>query len=127
MAQESAEWGAYARQPPEGHRLIVACRGEEVIGYGRSEPCPDDDARGAGEVGGLYVRPTDQGLGVGRAMLAWLVDDLLARGLDPVVLWYFAGNDRAATVYAAAGFMLDGARRPVPGLDIDEVRVRLAA
>jgi hypothetical protein len=58
-------------------------------------------------------------------MLAWLVDDLLARGLDPVVLWYFAGNDRAVAVYAAAGFVLDGARGPVPGLDIDEMRVRL--
>ena len=120
-------WGAYAREPPQGHRLIVACRGDEVIGYGRSEPCPDDDARGAGEVGGLYVRPADQGRGVGRAMLTWLVDDLLERGLDPVVLWYFAGNDPAAALYAAAGFVLDGARRPVPGLDIDEVRVRLAA
>jgi RimJ/RimL family protein N-acetyltransferase len=60
-------------------------------------------------------------------MLTWLVDDLLERGLDPVVLWYFAGNEPAAALYAAAGFVLDGARRPVPGLDIDEVRVRLAA
>ena len=127
VAQESAEWGAYARQTPEGHRLIVACSGDEVIGYGRSEPCPDDDARGAGEVGGLYVRPADQGRGAGRAMLTWLVDDLLARGLDPVVIWYFAGNDPAAALYAAAGFVPDGARRPVPGLDIDEMRVRLAA
>lgn len=127
MARESADWGAYARRPPDGHRLIVACIGDEMIGFGRSEPCPDDDARGAGEVGGLYVRPADQGRGAGRAMLTWLVDDLLARGLDPVVLWYFAGNHPAAAVYAAAGFVLDGARRPVPGLDIDEVRVRLAA
>ena len=126
MAQESAEWGAYARQPPQGHRLIVACSGDKVIGYGRSEPCPDNDARGAGEVAGLYVRPADQGRGAGRAMLTWLVDDLLARGLDPVVLWYFAGNDRAAAVYSAAGFVPDGARRPVDGLDVDEVRVRLA-
>jgi GNAT superfamily N-acetyltransferase len=125
VAQESAEWGAYARQPLAGHRLIVACHGDEVIGYGRSEPCPDDDARGAGEVAGLYVHPAGQSRGAGRAMLAWLVDDLLARGLDPVVLWYFAGNDRAAAVYAAAGFVPDGARRPVPGLDIDEVRLRL--
>jgi len=59
-------------------------------------------------------------------MLTWLTDDLLARGLRPVVLWHFAGNDRAAAVYAAAGFVPDGARRPVPGLDVDELRVRLA-
>jgi GNAT superfamily N-acetyltransferase len=87
---------------------------------------PDDDVRGAGEVAGLYVRPANQGRGAGRAMLTWLVDDLRTRGLDPVVLWHFAGNDRAAAVYAAAGFLPDGARRPVPGLDVDEVRVRLA-
>ena len=126
MAQEAAEWSAYARQPPQRHRLIVACSGDKVIGYGRSEPCPDNDARGAGEVAGLYVRPADQGRGAGRAMLMWLVDDLLARGLEPVVLWYFAGNDRAAAVYSAAGFVPDGARRPVDGLDVDEVRARLA-
>jgi hypothetical protein len=42
------------------------------------------------------------------------------------VLWYFAGNDRAAAVYATAGFLPDGARRPVAGLDMNEVRVRLA-
>jgi hypothetical protein len=58
-------------------------------------------------------------------MLTWLVDDLRARWLEPVVLWYFAGNDRAAAVYAAAGFVPDDGRRPVPGLGVDEVRVRL--
>ncbi len=123
-ATEAAEWGAYARDTPPGHRLIVATRADRVIGYGRSEPCPEPDARGAGEVAGLYVQPADQGRGAGRAMLAWLTDDLVARGLDPVVLWHFAGNDRAAAVYAAAGFAPDGARRPVPGLDIDELRLR---
>jgi len=125
--QESAEWAAYARQPPEGHRLVVACIGDDLIGYGRSEPCSDDDRGGAGEVAGLYVRPVDQGRGAGHARLTWLVDDLLARRLHPVVLGYFAGNGRAASVYAAAGFVPDGARRPVPGLDVDEVRVRLAS
>ena len=60
-------------------------------------------------------------------MLTWLVDDLLERALDPVVLWYFAGNHPAAALYAAAGFLPDGARRPVPGLDVDELRVRLTA
>jgi GNAT superfamily N-acetyltransferase len=123
--EESAEWGAYARAIAPEHRLIVAVQGGEVIGYGRSEPCPDADLPGAGEVAGLYVHPAAQGTGAGRAMLVWLVDDLLARNLTPVVLWHFVGNERAAAVYAAAGFEPDGARRPVPGLDVDEVRLRL--
>jgi GNAT superfamily N-acetyltransferase len=124
-AQESADWGAYAHDTPAEHRLIVAVRGREVIGYGRSEPCPDADLAGAGEVAGLYVQPSAQSTGAGRVMLAWLVDDLAARTFDPIVLWHFVGNERAAAVYAAAGFEPDGARRPVPGLDVDEVRLRL--
>lgn len=125
VATESADWGGYARATPHGHRLIVATRDGEVVGYGRSEPCPDADVPGAGEVAGLYVHPAAQGSGVGRAMLTWLTGDLLERGFDPVVLWHFVGNDHAATVYAAAGFSPDGTRRPVPGLDVDELRLRL--
>ena len=125
-SEESAEWGAYAGDTPPDDRLIVACRGDEVIGYGRSEPCPDSDVPGAGEVAGLYVHPAAQGQGVGTAMLAWLVDDLGARGFDPIVLWHFVGNEQAAAAYTRFGFRPDGARRPVPGLGIDEVRLRLA-
>lgn len=84
-----------------------------------------ESAEWGAELAGLYVHPTAQGTGAGRRMLAWLVGDLLARNLAPVVLWHFVGNERAAAVYAAAGFEPDGARRPVPGLDVDEVRLRL--
>jgi ribosomal protein S18 acetylase RimI-like enzyme len=124
---EGDEWGAYAAAPPEGHRLVVACAPDgAVVGYGRSEPSPDADVPGAGEVAGLYVAPAAQRTGVGRTLLAWLVDDLGARGLEPIVLWHFVGNERAARVYAAAGFASDGARRPVPAMGVDEVRLRLA-
>ena len=125
VVEESAEWGAYARNTPPHDRLIVADRDDAVVGYGRSEPCPDDDLPSAGEVAGLYVHPSAQGQGVGTAMLAWLADDLAARGFAPIVLWHFVGNRQAAAVYARFGFWPDGARRPVPGLEIDEVRLRL--
>ena len=125
VAEESAEWAAYAGETPPDDRLIVACRDDAVVGYGRSEPCPDDDLPGGGEVAGLYVHPAMQGQGVGSAMLAWLADDLAERGFAPIVLWHFVGNSHAAAVYARFGFRPDGARRPVPGLEIDEVRLRL--
>lgn len=123
--RDAADWGAYAARLPSDHRLIVACREQRVVGYGRSEPCPDADVAGAGEVAGLYVHPSEQGTGAGRAMLTWLIDDLLARGLNPVVLWHFVGNAPAEAFYESRGFTLDGARRPLPGLEVDEVRRRL--
>ena len=45
LAQESAEWSALRAAAPKATAWIVACRGDEVIGYGRSEPCLDVDAR----------------------------------------------------------------------------------
>jgi hypothetical protein len=59
-------------------------------------------------------------------MLSRLVDDLTARGYAPILLGHFVGNDRAARMYRRFGSQADGARRPVPGLGIDEVRLRLA-
>ena len=126
VARESADWGAYAGNPPADDRLIVACLGSTVVGYGRSEPSPDVDVQGGGEVAGLYVHPDAQVHGIGTAMLNRLVDDLTARGFAPIVLWHFVGNDRAARFYRRFGFHPDGGRRPVPGLAVDEVRLRLA-
>ena len=58
---------------------------------------------GAGEVHGLYVDPDRIGTGLGRRLFAHAVSDLVERH-DPIVVWHFAGNGRAARFYDAAGF-----------------------
>jgi GNAT superfamily N-acetyltransferase len=123
--REGAEWGAYAAAPPPGERLRVAELDGVVVGYARSEPSPDRDVPGAGEVAGLYVDVPWWGRGIGRALLVDAVDGLRAAGHHEIVLWHFVGNDRARRAYEAAGFAPDGARRPVPECGVDEVRLRL--
>jgi GNAT superfamily N-acetyltransferase len=123
--REAAEWGAYAAAAPPGERLRIAQLGDAIVGYARTEPSPDPDAAGAGEVAGLYVDVPWWGRGIGRVLLADAVAGLRAAGHDEIVLWHFVGNARARRTYAAAGFAPDGARRPVPECGVDEVRLRL--
>lgn len=123
--REAAEWGAYAAAPPPDERLRVAELDGAIVGYARTEPSPDPDLAGAGEVAGLYVDVPWWGRGIGRVLLADAVAGLRAAGHDEIVLWHFVGNDRARRTYEAAGFAPDGARRPVPECAVDEVRLRL--
>jgi len=43
------------------------------------------------------------GIGVGRALFAHAVDELLSRGYGPLTLWVLEDNVRAQRFYEAAG------------------------
>jgi GNAT superfamily N-acetyltransferase len=121
--EEAAAWRAYIAAPPPADRLWLAeAPGPAVAGFARTGPCADDDVdAGTGEVHGLYVEPELIASGLGRALFAHAVADLAARGFTRVVVWHFAGNDRAARFYDRAGFAPDGARR-ASTFGVDEVR-----
>jgi GNAT superfamily N-acetyltransferase len=113
-AAEETEWRAYLEEMPADDRLWVALHRGTIKGFARTEP---------GEVHGLYIAPDCMRAGLGRSLFAHAVGDLTKRGYDPVVLWHFVGNDRAATFYEQAGFRLDGATRR-SDFGVDEVRRR---
>lgn len=99
-----------------------------VQGFASTGPIRDqpDGLAGAGEVFAIYLTPEARGRGLGRTLFAHAVDDLLTRGLDPVVVWVFEANTGARRFYEAAGFTLDGARQPVEFGDVSlpEIRYR---
>lgn len=82
---------------------------------------------GAGEVFAIYLAPEARGRGLGRALFTHAVDDLRARGFEPVVVWVFEANPGARRFYESAGFRLDGARQPVDlgKVALPEIRYRL--
>lgn len=106
---------------------LVAERDGAVVGWGCCGPCRDEDAdapAGAGELYALYVRPEHVSTGVGRALLAALLERAAAGGFDPLVLWVLKENARARRFYEKAGFRPDGAEEPfdVGGVGVPEVR-----
>jgi GNAT superfamily N-acetyltransferase len=124
-AEQAAGWREYLAAMPPADRVWVIEADAGVAGFARTGPCADADApEGAGEVHGLYVDPARVGTGLGRRLFGHAVADLAERH-DAIVVWHFAGNDRAARFYEAAGFRLDGARRR-SGFGPEEVRRRSA-
>jgi GNAT superfamily N-acetyltransferase len=88
---------------------------------GEEVPGPD-----CGEVHAIYVLPSAWGLGVGRALLAYGLEELRRQELHPVLLWVMEGNERARRFYARAGFVPDGpvVGYEVGGVTLPEVRYR---
>jgi GNAT superfamily N-acetyltransferase len=88
----------------EGDGHLLAC---STCGDSR-----DDDAQPAvGEVRSFFVAAGRWREGVGRKLMAAVVDSLRERGCTVATLWSFAENERANAFYEAVGFTRDGARK----------------
>ena len=117
------------RGPRPGNH--VAEVGGAVVGWSAIGPyqLPEEvpaPPPGGGAVYASYVLPSHGGTGGGRALMAYSLERLAADGLDPVLLWVLADNDRARRFYDAVGFAPDGASHvfSVGGADLPEVRYR---
>lgn len=111
---------------PEAH-TFAALERRVLVGFARVLPAAEsaDIPPRSGEISHLYVAPDSQRMGVGQALLAHALDDLMGRGLDRAILWVLEKNYRARAFYERAGFRLDGARRTDPerlGTGAPEVR-----
>ena len=107
-----ARWRAAAeeRGPDHPSRAWVADIGGGPIGYATttaatSEYLPPPD--GAGELTNLYLDPDVIGSGVGRRLYEHAVEDLRSRGFNPLVVWAFRDNPKAATFYPRMGLTID--------------------
>lgn len=99
--------GRYA--PPRG-RLLLATRAGETMGCVALQPV--DEHRG--EMKRLYIRPTARGLGIGRAMVARVLEEAAAIGYGEVVLDTLPTMHEAQRLYEQFGFRDIGAYRANP-------------
>jgi len=123
-AEDRAARYTFGHPDPDRPQTIVAVEDGAVVGFATTGPA--DDGSGAGELLALHVHPDHWGRGHGRALLAAARDALHRRGHAEAVLWILVGNQRAARVYEADGWRLDGGARPqvVWGIEVDELRYR---
>lgn len=98
-----------------------------VQGFGSGLPKGRDDDAGerTGEVTALYVEPSRWRCGLGRQLLAEVLDRLRRKGCQEATVWVLAENHGARRFYASVGFAPDGAegRHDTSG----QTKVRLAA
>lgn len=121
-------WRDSLRQPPSPqHALLVACAGEQVVGFAALGPGTDPDAdETAGEVLELGVHPEARRSGHGSRLLNAAVDTLRDSGFRSMAVWLLARDEDTRAFLTAAGLSPDSAFRDRvvdDGATIREVRL----
>lgn len=107
----------HRRSPP-----VVAEVDGEIVGFVSVGPGADPDTDG--ELYAIYVLPDHWGGGIGRALMQAGEERLRELGHRHAILWVLEDNPRARRFYEAAGWTLDGTRRPIEifGQPVPEIR-----
>jgi GNAT superfamily N-acetyltransferase len=106
--------------------MLLAEEDGELLGFSTSGESRDDDANASvGEIRSFFVAAGRWGQGVGRALMAAVLDSLRERGFTEATVWSFAANERANRFYESAGFRRDGAEKTEEAwAHVPEVRFR---
>jgi len=101
ISQRSSQWwlGATQRSRP----LVVVEQESSIVGYAVYGPARGRRLQAPGEIDELYIRPTYQGLGLGRRLFRAVCNDLADHGLTRVGVWALEGNERACAFYTGLG------------------------
>ncbi|MBV1849615.1 GNAT family N-acetyltransferase [Catellatospora tritici] len=115
-AQQTAKWSLLLTTQAETHRLYLAERDEQALGFGYLGPAPADEraAPRTGMLNAIHVRPGEIGTGVGRLLMRTCLDAFADRGDTSALLWVVEDNDRARRFYERGGWAPDGVTRRAP-------------
>jgi L-amino acid N-acyltransferase len=92
---------------------VVADEAGEVVGFASLSPYKERAAYRTTVEDSVYVRRDQQGRGVGRALLTYVVDLAAARGFHAVMARIEGGSEASRALHAACGFELVGIEREV--------------
>lgn len=113
--QFATAWRHALTDPPSTrHRVLVACAGEQVVGFAALGPAADTDAglpERTGEVYVMGVHPEARRAGHGSRLLNASVDTLRAGDHQALVAWTLAHDEDVRSFCSAGGLEPDGAWR----------------
>jgi len=110
----------------------IAFSGRKMLAYCKIGPCKlpiDTGPEPALELHRVYVYQTGQGVGVGRILLAWAIEQARQRGAKNLFLGVWESNDKAIALYESRGFEKVGTYKFKVGDTVDDefiMRLRLA-
>lgn len=86
-------------------RFVLVAQGEggEICGFAAAGPEREGEPGYAGELYALYLRPTHQRLGLGRALVRGAAAGLAGAGMPSMLLWVFEANAGARAFYEKLG------------------------
>jgi GNAT superfamily N-acetyltransferase len=92
--------------------MLLAEEDGEIVGTSACGESRDEDAGpSTGEVRSFFIAAGHWRRGVGRALMAAVLDSLRDLGCTEATLWSLADNERANAFYEAHGFRRDGAEK----------------
>jgi L-amino acid N-acyltransferase YncA len=123
-ADRSPDW-RLALAPGSAHRIWLAHRADQGIGFAAWGPARDRDARpGTAELYAIYLELVAAGTGVAGALMTAVCSEMACEGYARALLWVLAANPRARRFYERTGWTVDGARKVVTlrGTELEVVR-----
>lgn len=120
---EAMFWSELAGVPGSRHYVVAVDGRDDLVGYAGLYAIGSD-----ADVQTVAVAPSQQGTGVGGALLDHLLTEARRRGCSRVTLEVRADNETAQGLYARRGFERIGIRRgyyPPDGADAVVMQVRL--
>ena len=121
-------WRRSLAEPPPGvWTLLVACAGEQIVGYAALGPSQDLDGEPTtGELMEIGVHPAGRRSGHGSRLLNAAADILREAGATEFSAWFPADAEETRAFFDDAGMGPDGAYRDrgiVPDVTVREIRV----
>jgi GNAT superfamily N-acetyltransferase len=121
----SAWWRERWRWERDTHRMTLAERDGRLVGFSYVGP-EEEHTPGVGQLYAIHLEPSEQGRGVGRALMVDALDAMRAAGWPRAVLWVLAGNAHARAFYERGGWRADGRRREDALGPVSTAQVRYA-
>jgi GNAT superfamily N-acetyltransferase len=118
----TALWDRILSAGPNSASVFVAVRGDEVVGFAAGNKLGEPRYGLDAELTAVYLRREFQRVGIGRRLIAAVVDAQRAYGATGMIVWLLAANKPARAFYEALGaaFLVEQAFQ-WDGMDLLEV------
>lgn len=107
---------------PEIRTIVAEGSSGEVVGFAAYGN--DMDELASGHLYSLYVSTTASGQGIGRLLLARVIEELDPQFSRAITLWVFEDNERARRLYESVGFVPEGSRRVEELFRAQEIKMK---